>query len=79
MEKLNAFRPRLLDDLRDPARLWYTDAAGDSRRRVREELQTMLFSRDPILRERICTALKRYYPHEVDPRCSGAKEDSAQR
>jgi len=50
------------------------DYAGDSRRRIREELQTLLFSSDATLRERACTALKRYYPYDVDSRCSEARK-----
>jgi hypothetical protein len=77
LKEQSAFRQRLLEDLKDPARLAYTDWAGDSRRRVREELETMLFGTDAILQELACTALKRYYPYDAEPRCSGTKEHSA--
>jgi hypothetical protein len=79
LKEQNDFRPRLLEHLKDPARLMDGYLVDDSRRRVREELQTMLFGTDKVLHERVCTALKRYYPYEVDPRCSEKKENSPQR
>jgi hypothetical protein len=64
-------RPLILEDLKDPAQLAYLDWAGDSRRRIREELETLLLAPDALLHERACTALKRYYPWDAEPRCSG--------
>jgi hypothetical protein len=75
--ELNAqgpFHQRLLESVKDPAQLAYLDWAGDSRHRLREEFQTMLFGTDAVLHERVCTALKRYYPWDAEPRCSEAKE-----
>jgi len=60
-------RQRLLDDLKDPARL--ENLNWPSRRGLLEELQTLLFNRDPLLRARVCAALKRYYPYDSDPHC----------
>ena len=76
MKRQAAERQLILDDLKDPARLAFADWAGDSRRRVLEELETFLFAPDAILHDRACTALKRYYPWESEPRCSGLKEYS---
>jgi hypothetical protein len=66
-------RQLLLEDLKDPAQMAYMNWDGDSRHRVREELETLLFVADPVLRERACTALKRYYPWDAEERCSGVK------
>ena len=74
LKEKNAYRPQLLAELKNPAIL-----RGDSLRRAREELQTMLFSTDPLLRERVCTALTRYYPYDSEPRCSGMNQQSARR
>jgi len=73
LKEQGGVRQRLLDDLQDPARLAYMDAAGDSRRRLREELQTLLLARDAALNERACAALKRYYPYDTDPMCLTTK------
>lgn len=70
LKQQNAFRPRLLESLRDPAALTYLDAAGDSRRRIREEFETMLYSSDAVLHKRVCAALKRYFPYDAEPGCS---------
>jgi hypothetical protein len=69
MEK-SAERQRVLENLKDPASLRYQDYAGDSRHRLREEFETLLFNPDPILHERACTALKRYFPWDAEPRCN---------
>jgi hypothetical protein len=74
MKEQSAFRPRLLGSLEDPATLAYLDFDGDSRRRLREELQTVLLGHDAVLHERVCTALKRYYPYDAEPKCSAAKK-----
>jgi hypothetical protein len=73
MEKQGAFRQRLLASLNDPATLAYLDWAGDSRHRIREELETILLGTDVALRERACTALRRYYPYDAEPECSGTR------
>lgn len=73
LKEKNTHLQRVIASLKDPASQAYLDYAGDSRRRIREELQTLLFSSNPTLRERTCTALKRYYPYDVDPRCAEAK------
>jgi hypothetical protein len=65
-----AERPQLLESLRDPAGLRYLTFVGDSMRSFREELQTMLLGTDTALHERVCTALRRYFPHDPDPKCS---------
>ena len=64
---------RVLEDLKDPAALRYQDNAGDSRHRLREEFETLLFNPDRILHERACAALKRYFPWDAEPRCSGKR------
>jgi hypothetical protein len=78
MQKQSAFRQRLLGDLKDPARLSSIGPNIDSRRRLREEFQMMLLGTDELLHERVCTALKRYYPYDTEPRCTGAKMRAAQ-
>jgi hypothetical protein len=70
------FHQRLLEDLKDPAQLVDLDWASDTHR-LREEFQTMLLGKDAILHERVCTALKRYYPWDDEPRCSGAKDPAS--
>jgi hypothetical protein len=77
LKEQGPFRQRLLESLRDPAQLAYLDWAGDSRHRLREEFQTMLLGTDAILRERACTALKRYFPWDPEPKCAEAKERHA--
>ena len=72
-EKSNEYR-RVVEDLKDPAHLGFQDFAGDSRHRLREEFETLLFNPDPILHERACAALKRYFPWDAEPRCSGNKK-----
>ena len=72
----NVQRQLVLEDLRDPARLAYEDWAGDSRRRLREELETLLFAPDALLHERTCVALKRYYPWDAEPMCLGKINNS---
>ena len=69
LEKQIAFRPRLLESLKDPATLAYLNAARDNPRRIREELEAMLLAPDAILHERVCTALKRYFPYASEPGC----------
>jgi hypothetical protein len=76
LKEQSTFRQRLFESLKDPAQLAYLDWAGDSRRRIREELETMLLGTDAVLHERVCAALKRYYPWDFEPRCSGASEHS---
>ena len=71
-------RQLVLEDLKDPAKLVYAHWGGDSRHRMREELQTFLFAPDVLLHERACTALKRYYPWDAQPNCSGVKVHFAQ-
>jgi len=67
-EKL-AERQLVLEDLKDPAQLRYQDRAGDSRHRLREELETLLFNPDPTLHERSCRALARYFPWHPESKC----------
>jgi len=67
------------ESLKDPAQLGFLDGAGGSWWRIREEFQTILLGTDPILRERACTALKRYYPWDPEPKCSEAKEHHVRR
>jgi len=76
LKQQNIERRLLIDDLEDPAHLAYVDFGGDSRRRLREELQTLLFARDPLLRQRTCTALKRFYPYNAEPKCSETMKPS---
>jgi hypothetical protein len=59
----------LLDELKDPAQL----GASDSLRKMREEYETLLFSSDPVIHDRTCTALRRYFPRDAEPKCSQAK------
>jgi hypothetical protein len=57
-------RKGLLQELKDPARLQFPNTLDpDSRRRHRELLQSMLLSKDLLVRREACAALKRYYPH----------------
>jgi len=65
-----AERERFLEDLKDPARLTFQDFAGDSRHRLREELETLLLNPDAIQHQRACQALKRYFPGVAEPECS---------
>jgi hypothetical protein len=52
----------------------YLSIYDDSQHRIREELETILLGTDAALRERACTALKRYYPYDAEPECSGEKK-----
>jgi len=67
-------RQRLLETLNDPAMPTYLSIYDDSQHRIREELETILLGTDAALRERACTALKRYYPYDAEPECSGEKK-----
>jgi hypothetical protein len=60
-------RRSLLEALKDPAQL----PVPDSLRKMREEYETLLFSSDPLLHDRACGALNRYFPREAEPGCSG--------
>jgi hypothetical protein len=78
LKEQSAPRQRVLDSLKDPATTAFLNCNTDSQRRVREEFETMLLGTDAALKERACTALKRYYPWDAEPRCSEVKEHSAQ-
>ena len=78
LNKKSGERERVLEDLKDPAQLSYAEWGRDSRLRMREELETFLFAPDALLHERACTALKRYYPWDAEPKCSGVKVHFAQ-
>jgi hypothetical protein len=73
LQAKTAERRQLLEELNDPAQSKFADFAGDSRHRLREEFETLLFSPDPIMHARACTALKRYFPWDAEPMCSGIK------
>lgn len=64
-----ALLPVILKDLRDPAQLAFFP--GDSRRRVREQLEVVLLGKDRQLRAGVCRALRRYYPYDAEAGCSG--------
>jgi hypothetical protein len=74
LEHKSELRRRIRDDLKDPARLTYQDFAGDSRQRLREELETLLFNQtDRMQHERACQALSRYFPWNIEPECGVRK------
>lgn len=79
LNEKSAERERLAEDLKDPAALAFMDFAGDSRHRLREEVQTLLFSEDSTQRQEACIALKRYFPSDPQPRCTGAPGQSVRR
>jgi hypothetical protein len=62
-------RDAIFQSLKDPAQFGYLDWAGDSQRRLREELETLLFAPDAALHARACTALSRYFPYDSEPKC----------
>jgi hypothetical protein len=62
-------RRQNLASLEDPALLTYLDSNADSRLRVRQALHAALLGSDRILKQRVCTALRRYYPRETEPEC----------
>ena len=72
LNEKSAERERLSEDLKDPAALTFMDFAGDSRHRLREELETLLFNEDKTQHQRACIALRRYFPRDPQPRCIGA-------
>ena len=73
LKEQGASRQRFLESVKDPATETYLNCNRDSRRRVREEFETMLLGTDVLVRERACTALKRYFPWDAEPTCSGVK------
>jgi hypothetical protein len=76
LKRPSVSRRELLAILEDPAHLDQLDYGGsarDSRRRLREELETLLLASDTILRDRACKALKRYCPWDAEPKCPAAK------
>ena len=70
----SALREQFLEGLKDPAERSFADFAGDSRHRMREELEMFLLNeKDRVQHERVCTALKRYFPWEAEPKCAHGK------
>jgi hypothetical protein len=73
LHEATARRDRLVRSLKDPANFEYLDWAGDSRSRLREELEAILIAPDATLHALACGALRRYYPYDVNQLCASAK------
>lgn len=69
LENQREVTDRVIRDLRDPARLGYQDFGWDSRRRLLEEFEVLLFTRNRQLFTEACTALRRYFPYESESKC----------